>query len=175
MIYLTSGPANVFGMSRALQQAGYKGLIEHSTYGPQVTAAAKGDHVINTFATPESNTPQMAKIVATLHAAGVTQIGQPELAAYYSADMFIQILKAVGPDLTPERFQQVAAHFTYQIPGVVGPSYYPAGFQVGAPCGEMVYSDGTKWTLAAPYACYGTALKKQGSQYLPVPYPGGVS
>ena len=54
---------------------------------------------------------------------------------YYSADMFIQILKKVGPNLTPEAFQQAAANFTYSIPNVVGPTYYPAGFQTGPPCG----------------------------------------
>src|SRR5262249_44973449 len=117
----------------------------------------------------------MAKIVATLHAGGVTLIGQPELAGYYSADMFVQMLKKVGPNLTPEAFRQVAASFTYEVPGVVGPTYYPAGYQVGAPCGELVYSDGTKWTIAVPYACYGKALKKQGNQYVPVPYPSGVT
>ena len=65
--------------------------------------------------------------------------------------MFIQILKKVGPDLTPQRFQQVAGTITYSIPGVVGPTYYPQGYQVGPPCSEeLVYSNGTTWSVAVP-------------------------
>jgi branched-chain amino acid transport system substrate-binding protein len=174
-IYLEPGPANAFGMSRALQEAGYKGVIAHSTYAPQLVAEAKGDSAVNFFATAESSAPAMAQIVATLHAAGVTQVGQPELASYFSADMFVKILQKVGPDLTPQRFQQVASTFTYSIPNVIGPSYYPAGFYVGAPCSELVYSNGTTWTISAPFACASTALKKEGSSYVTVPYPSGVT
>jgi Periplasmic binding protein len=174
LVYVTSGPANAFGLSRALQQAGYKGVISHSTYAPQLAAQAKGDTVQNTFATTESNSPAMSQIVSTLHAAGVTQIGQPELAAYYSADMFIQILKKVGPDLTPQNFQTVAGSFTYSIPGVIGPTYYPQGYQVGPPCSELVYSNGVSWSVAVPYACYGNDFKKVGGKWVPVPYPSGV-
>ena len=135
-------------------------------------ATAKGDTVQNTFATTESPLPAMAKIVALLHAAGVTNIGQPELAAYYSADMFVQILKKVGPDLTPQAFQQTAKNFTYQIPGIVGPTYYPQSFQQGSPCGELVTSNGVKWTIAAPYACGTTNLKLENGKYVTIPWPG---
>ena len=169
------GPADAFPLSAALQQAGYKGIIHHSTYVPQLVAAAKGDQVGNTFATTESTTPAMANIVSALHAGGVTQIGQPQLSAYFSADMFIQILKKVGPDLTPQRFQQTAATFTYQIPGVIGPTYYPQGFIAGAPCGEVLYSNGTKWSVSVPYQCFGVEYKKVNGKYTPVPYPSGVT
>jgi ABC-type branched-subunit amino acid transport system substrate-binding protein len=175
LLYLAVSPANAFPLAKALRQAGYKGIIENSTYAPQVVAPAATEQLVNTFATTESNTPEMAQIVSTLHAGGVTQIGQPELSGYFAADMFIQILKAVGPNLTPEKFQQSASHFTYQIPNVVGPTYYPAGFQAGAPCSELVYSDGTKFTISVPYACYGKDLKKEGNTYVPVPYPSGIS
>ncbi len=172
VVYSASGPATAFGLCRALQQAGFKGVCEHSTYAPSLVATAKGDTVQNTFATTESPLPAMAKIVALLHAAGVTNIGQPELAAYYSADMFVQILKKVGPDLTPQAFQQTAKNFTYQIPGIVGPTYYPQSFQQGSPCGELVYSNGVKWTIAAPYACGTTNLKLENGKYVTIPWPG---
>jgi branched-chain amino acid transport system substrate-binding protein len=172
VIYSASGPATAFGLCRALQQAGFKGLCEHSTYAPSLAATAKGDTVQNTFATTESPLPAMAKIVALLHSAGVTDIGQPELAAYYSADMFVQILKKVGPDLTPQAFQQAAKNFTYQIPGIVGPTYYPQSFQQGSPCGELVYSNGVKWSIAAPYACGTTNLMLKNGQYVTIPWPG---
>jgi ABC-type branched-subunit amino acid transport system substrate-binding protein len=173
-VYLAVSPANAFPLAKALRDAGYKGFIINSTYSPQTVGASATEELVNTFATTESKTPEMAQIVSTLHAGGVTQIGQPELSGYFSADMFIQILKKVGPDLTPERFQQVASNFTYEIPNVVGPTYYPAGFQAGAPCGETVYSNGTSYTISVPYACYGVDLKKQGNSYVQVPYPSGI-
>ena len=172
VVYSASGPATAFGLCRALQQADFKGLCEHSTYAPSLVATAKGDTVQNTFATTESSLPAMAKIVTLLHSAGVTNIGQPELAGYYSADMFVQILKKVGPDLTPQTFQQTAKNFTYQIPGIVGPTYYPQSFQQGSPCGELVYSNGVKWTIAAPYACGTTNLKLENGKYVTIPWPG---
>jgi ABC-type branched-subunit amino acid transport system substrate-binding protein len=175
VITSTSGPSLAFPLATALHQAGYQGVIEHQTYAPQVVAAAKDTYANNTFATTESSTPAMQQIVATLHAGGITTIGQPELSGYIAADMFIQILKKVGPDLTPERFQQVAANFTYEIPGVIGPVYYPAGFQAGAPCGEEVFSNGTKWTIAVPYQCFGQDYKLENGKYVPVPYPSGVT
>ena len=116
----------------------------------------------------------MASIAATLKAAGVTDIGEPALYGYLSADYLVQLLEATGPDLTPQHFQQVASNFTYKIPNVVGPTYYPAGFQAGAPCGEMVYSNGTKWTVAVPYSCAGYNLKLENGKYVQVPYPSGI-
>jgi hypothetical protein len=38
-----------------------------------------------------------------------------------------------------------------------------------------VTSNGTKWTIAVPYACSTVVLKKQGSRYVSVPYPSGVT
>jgi hypothetical protein len=60
-------------------------------------------------------------------------------------------------------------------PGAVGPTYYPAGFQTGPPCGEMVTSNGATWSVSVPFGCYAnTALKKQGAGFVLVPYPSGV-
>jgi branched-chain amino acid transport system substrate-binding protein len=175
IIYITSGPLAAFPLAKALRQAGYKGVIMHSTYAPQLAGAAATQYVINNFATAESKTPEMTKILGTLKAAGVTNIGQPELAGYYSADMFVQILKKVGADLTPQRFQQVASSFTYEIPTAIGPTYYPAGFQAGPPCGELVYSNGTAWSQAVPYVCGTTDLKNENGKYVSVPYPSGIN
>ena len=172
VVYSASGPATAFPLCRALFQAGFKGICEHSTYDPSLVATAKGDYVVETFATTESTVPAMIHIASLLKAAGVTNIGAPALTGYYAADMFVQILKKVGPDLTPQNFQKAAQNFVYQIPGVVGPTYYPQGFQQGAPCGEMLYSNGVKWTLPAPYECFGQNLKLENGKYVEVPYPG---
>jgi branched-chain amino acid transport system substrate-binding protein len=175
VIFISSGPTAAFPLSKALRQAGYKGVIVHTTYAPNLAAESATDNVILNTASVESSAPAMAQIVSTLKAAGLTTIGEPELYGFFSADMLVQILKKVGPDITPERFQQMASSFTYQIPDVVGPTYYPAGFQAGAPCGEMVYSDGTKWTVSVPYSCAAYDLKKENGTYVEVPYPRGIS
>jgi len=176
LIDMTLDPSDAFPLGQALRQAGYTGLISQTTYAPQLAPAAKSMLADSTFATAEAtNLPAMKSIVATLKAAGVNPIGEPELVGYFSADMFVKILQAVGPDLTPERFRQAAASFTYQIPGIVGPSSYPAGFQVGPSCGEILSSNGTKWNIVEPYSCYSEVLKKNGSSWTAVAYPSGVS
>jgi Periplasmic binding protein len=173
-LFISSGPTIAFPLSRALREGGYKGIIIHTTYDPSVAAASATDDVILNTASVESTAPQMASIASTLRAAGVTDIGEPALYGYLSADYLVQLLKATGPDLTQQRFQQVASSFTYRIPNVVGPTYYPAGFQAGAPCGEMVYSNGTKWTVSVPYSCASYDLKQENGKYVQVPYPSGI-
>jgi ABC-type branched-subunit amino acid transport system substrate-binding protein len=176
MISLLLNAPNGFPLTKALRQAGYKGLIlQGSGYSTQLTAAAATTFYGNQWATVEAPTPAMTAIISTLNKGGVTAIGQPELAGYFAADMFVDVLKKVGADLTPQRFQQVASTFTYSIPTVVGPTVFPAGFLTSPSCSEIVGSDGTKWSVAVPYTCFNQSLKKEGSNWVPVPYPGGVT
>jgi branched-chain amino acid transport system substrate-binding protein len=176
VIWSASGATNLFGLIRSLQQAGFKGQFLHSTYSPQpaATGAAAGSTATQTFATAEESSPAMDKIKKTLAAAGLDPVGLSELGGYYSADMFVRILQKVGENLTPERFQKVASRFTYEIPGVIGPTPYPTAFKVGTPCGSMLSSDGTKWSVIVPYKCFPTALKKASSGWKEIPYPQGV-
>jgi branched-chain amino acid transport system substrate-binding protein len=166
-------PSNLLGLAGRLSAAGFKGIILHNLYAPQLTKAMAGQTAVSTMATTETNSPNMASIVATLKAAGVDPIGQPELAGYFSADMFVRILKKVGKNLTPATFQKAASKFKYEIPGVIGPTYYPQGYKAGGPCAQLQTSDGTKWTVNVPFACY-NELKKKGSKWVQVPYPQGV-
>ena len=176
VVFLVVAQSNVIGLGRALGQAGYKGIQTNAvSYAPQLTALATGWSAFTQFATPEATNANMQKIVTTLNNGGITtaQIGQPALAGYFAADQFVQILKKVGKNLTPESFQKAAAKFTYQIQDVIGPTVYPAGFKAGSPCGQLATSDGTKWSVTAPFACY-DLLTKKGNKYVQVPYPKGV-
>ena len=76
-------------------------------------------------------------------------------AAYFSADMFIQALKMLGKDITPERLQQALAHQTWQIPNFAGPTKYPAATQGSlSACSSLIENaDGTAWNTAEPYSC----------------------
>jgi ABC-type branched-subunit amino acid transport system substrate-binding protein len=176
VIFLVVAQNNVFGLGRALKQAGYNGIQTNAvSYAPQLTTLADGWSAFTQFATPESTSSEMSDIVATLAAGGIDedQIGQPALAGYFSADMFVQILKKVGKNLTPENFQKKAAKIKYSIDNVIGPTVYPASFKAGAPCGQLATSDGTAWSVTAPFDCY-DLLTKKGNKWVQVPYPKGV-
>ena len=116
----------------------------------------------------------MKTAVKTLNDAGITEIGTGELVGYFSADYFIKLFKATGKNLTAQSFQQTAAKYTFEIKDVIGPTYYPQGFQVGPSCAALSQSNGSAWEIAVPYECSQTALKKKGNTYTEVPYPGGI-
>jgi len=174
VVFLVVAPSSVFGLGPALSQAGFTGVDTNAVgYVPALASLTKGWQAFTQFATPESTSSQMAEINSNLKAAGLATVGQPGLAGYFAADMFVQILKKVGKDLTPEKFQAVAAKFKYQIENVVGPTYYPAGYKAGSPCGQLAESNGTTYSITAPFACY-DLLTKKGNKYVQVPYPKGV-
>ena len=174
VVFLVVAPSNVYGLGPALSQAGFTGVDTNAVgYVPALASLTKGWQAFTQFATPESTSSEMAAINSTLKAAGLATVGQPGLAGYFSADQFVQILKKVGKNLTPERFQAVAAKFKYEVKNVVGPTYYPAGFKAGTPCGQIAESNGTTYSVTAPFACY-DLLTKKGNKWVQVPYPSGV-
>jgi len=63
-------------------------------------------------------------------------------------------VKKAGKNLTPEAFAKVLTKFTYEIPGVIGPTKWPQSRTLGAPCGTLVTSNGTAYEITAPYKCY---------------------
>ncbi len=163
--YVVVSGINVLGLAKALKDANYPGVITDAvSYDPRLVARASGEAVFAQFDLPESSKPGISKVVDDLKAAGATSITQPMLAAYFSADMFIRILKKVGKNLTPEAFSKAASKFTYQIKDTIGPTKYPKAFKQGAPCGTLVQSDGTKYDIAVPYGCYSNYNYKSGKK-----------
>ncbi len=92
---------NGLGMVKALQQAGFTGVIQTVFYAPQLIVPLKDTYTSTGWATPESTAPAMKKAVKTLNDAGITQIGTGELVGYFSADYFIKLLQATGQE--PDR------------------------------------------------------------------------
>jgi hypothetical protein len=175
VVFLVLTTNNVLGLGRALSQAGYDGLQTNAVaYDPRLVQLADGWSPFTQFATPEAPAENMQEIVQVLTDAGITLISQPVIAGYISADMFVQILKKAGKNLTPESFQKAAAKIKYEIPDVVGPTYYPASFTAGAPCGQLTTSNGTAYEITAPYACYDLLTEKKNGKFVEVPYPKGV-
>ncbi len=149
---------NVLGLSKALLQAGFKGILTNAVaYDPALIAAAKGQSVFTQYDLPEdTSNPKMVQIVDDIVKAGTPadKIGQGTLAGYFSADAFIAVTKKAGKNLTPDSWAKAAAKFTYQIKGIIGPTKYPAAQTQGAPCGTLVTSTGTAYEITVPYACY---------------------
>jgi ABC-type branched-subunit amino acid transport system substrate-binding protein len=87
---------------------------------------------------------------------GTKPVGYSNVPAYFAADMFIQALKKVGPDITPEAVQQALAAQTWQIPGLAGPTEYPASTAVPTQWCQSVLQaapDGAGYTTLEPFAC----------------------
>lgn len=157
-IFLTTSIPNTLGLAKALPAAGYKGVLTNAViYDPRAVSIMKDNSTfIQTDATEDTSNAAMQQIVSNIKAVGGpnTAITLGMFYSYFSADSFIAVLKKVGKNLTPEAMAKVMANFTYQIPGVVGPTKYPAAQTQGAPCGTLVGSDGTKFSVQVPYACY---------------------
>jgi len=146
------------GLQTALDDAGFDGLATNAVlYSPLATALVKGGSVLTQFATPEAadTTPAVQEFLdAVEEVAGDEAVNQPTIAGYLAADMFIQALKKAGKNPTPEKVQKAASKLKYSIDGFVGPTNYPRGFKQGTPCGQLVGSDGTEWTVQVPFQCF---------------------
>jgi branched-chain amino acid transport system substrate-binding protein len=156
VIFVVTSFANVLGLSKALLQANFKGLLTNAVaYDPALIKAAEGQSVFAQFDLPEdTSNPRMAQIVADIGKVTTKGIGQAALAGYFSADAFIAAVKKAGKNLTPESFAKVLTNFTYEVKGVIGPTKYPQSRTQGAPCGTLATSNGTAYEITVPYTCY---------------------
>jgi ABC-type branched-subunit amino acid transport system substrate-binding protein len=165
VIFVTTAFSNVLGLSKGLLTAGFQGLLTNAvTYDPRLVSGAKGQTVFTQFDLPEDTAnATMQKITSDIKAvSGTAPITQATLAAYFSADAFVAALKKTGKNLTPEALAKAMGSMTYQVPGIVGPTKYPAAQTLGAPCGLLVQSDGTQYSIVVPYACYQDLNYKTG-------------
>jgi ABC-type branched-subunit amino acid transport system substrate-binding protein len=102
--------------------------------------------------------PGLTKMQADLnaYAPGTKPVGYSNVLAYFAADMFIQALKKVGQNITPQAMQRVLSTMTWGIPGLVGPVKYPASTVSPTPsCNELVLynTSGSGYTIVEPYVC----------------------
>ena len=169
VVVLGTSPGSSAGIAKGLNRSGFTGkIIGGAGFSPATTAAEKGVTEWSNIASPMSaaNNPQMKKIVAALVAAGVKQsaISGTSVQAWLQADMFVKIAAATAAHgkLTSQAFAETAKSFTYEVPGVVGPTVYPAAFIAPTPCSEMDTSNGTVWTVTRPYTCDSLFSLSQG-------------
>ncbi len=156
--YLVTSFADVQGLSKGLRQAGFNGIIVNpTTYDPRIVKAAESLEVYTQWSIPESapTNPNMQKVVDSIKKEDPNAtLSLATLASYFSADMFIQAVKAAGKNLTGPAIQKAASKMTYQIKNVIGPTTYPAGYTLGTSCAQLAKSDGAAFSVLVPYGCY---------------------
>jgi branched-chain amino acid transport system substrate-binding protein len=157
-IFLTTSVPNTLKLAVALPAAGYKGVLTNAVlYDPRAVSILKQNFAFTQFDVPaDTSNPAMQQIVANIKAVGGPNVSitQGMLSAYFSADAFVKVLQKVGKNLTPQTMAAAMKNFTYQIPTVVGPTVYPAAQTEGSPCGALVGSDGTTFSISVKFSCY---------------------
>jgi ABC-type branched-subunit amino acid transport system substrate-binding protein len=143
-----------------VKNAGYTGTFSTTLYGDFFTKTLGGT-VASALYNPDPS-PGMTQMQKDLEAfkPGTKVSSFSNAPAYFAADMFIQALKKVGKNITPEAVQKALATQTWQIKGLAGPTKYPASTVVSSPsCNALVQSDGTQWTTVEKFACSSKTFK----------------
>jgi ABC-type branched-subunit amino acid transport system substrate-binding protein len=170
--YLIASFNDVQGLSKGLRQAGFTGIIVNpTTYDPRIIKAAETLEVYTQWATPEAaaTVPNVQKVIDSIKKQDPeATLSLGTLAAWFSADMFIQAVKAAGKNVTTQSIQKAAAKMTYELKGVVGPTTYPTAFTQGTSCAQLAKSNGTTFDVLVEYDCYPTYVFGTGSSTKPV-------
>jgi hypothetical protein len=157
-VFVLGSNSSVAGVQQAVRATLYFGTFTNQLqYAPNLVAPAIGAFVmIGTAATETASTnPAMQQLVTDVHKIAPDQpIDQSVIAGYFSADMFLAAVKKAGKQLTVGRLLAAANHnFTYLVPHTVGPTKFPAAHGQPTPCGSLVFSNGTSYSVKVPYQC----------------------
>ncbi|HXY92073.1 MAG TPA: ABC transporter substrate-binding protein [Acidimicrobiia bacterium] len=157
-VFVAGSYSNVALMKRALRDAGFAGVFtDNIEYDPDLVAAASTSSVMLQTAALETapTNPAVQQLINDVKAvAPDVPIDQPVMAGYWAADLFIAALKRAGKDLTVASLLKAAnSSFTYRVPDTVGPTKFPTAHRAPTPCGTLVRSDGTAFTVQVPYTC----------------------
>jgi branched-chain amino acid transport system substrate-binding protein len=160
VVFVVTAFSNVTGIQSKLTELGYQGVLTNAVgYDPRLAAQFVGTSTyiqFNAFESAQQGNTAMQEIINDVRAVNPDQmLTQPVLAGYLSADMFVQMLKKTGRNLTQERFLRTAnRNFKYEPKDVAGPITFPAGHRTGGTCGTLVESQGTDYAIKVPFDCY---------------------
>lgn len=158
MVVTLESVSNTLGMYSKLKALGYKGILQDFTlYDPRLAGSTAGLVTEIQFAPYEeaSTNTAVQQMVTDLKAVdpGVV-LSQPAAAGYWSADLFIAMLKKAGPNLTRASFMRAAnAAFSYDFGGGVGTVRFPDYHSAMAPCQSFVRSNGHSFDVVIPLTC----------------------
>ena len=141
----------------AVKAAGYKGTFFDTLGQVTILAGPMAGTVTSNFydTTASAALSQMQNDIQAFKP-GTPLVAYSNVPAYFAADMFIQALKKVGRNITPQSVQQALANQTWSIPGLVGPLTYPASTATPTPaCSELLLdvSAATGFRDLEPYTC----------------------
>lgn len=160
VVFVVTAFSNVTGIQRKLTELGYQGVLTNAVgYDPRLASQFTGSSVFiqfNAFESAQQGNTAMEQIISEIRAVKPDQLlTQPVLAGYLSADMFVQMLKKTGRNLTAERFLRAGnKNFKYEPKDVAGRITFPKGHTEGGTCGTLVESDGANYTIRVPFDCY---------------------
>jgi ABC-type branched-subunit amino acid transport system substrate-binding protein len=158
--------ASEVAFNAAIHAAGYKGtVVNFDTYVPGLLQSQKsmadalaGVTVTTQIPPVEGGSPVITQIENDLKAAGLpTTLSLGELVGWFSADEFVQMLQAVGPNLTPTTFNDVinGKGWTYKpLDGDLGPVTFPADHNKPQPCSAVVTVENGQYKQLAAMKCF---------------------
>jgi ABC-type branched-subunit amino acid transport system substrate-binding protein len=157
--------ATAIKLKAAILQSGYKGIVyDYTTYVPgllesskDTAAALEGGYSNTQIPAAEEGKPATKQIATDLSAIGKQPfVTQGASVGYWSADLMVQMVKAISGDITADNFRKVAeGGFTYKpADGGIGEIKYPDGHFNPAPCAGMVQVKGGKYVSAVPFQCF---------------------
>ena len=156
-LLLQADPAAASSVARQLAVLAYTGTVgSDALYDPSSPGPAQGMTVLTDVAPIEQSTAANRQLVADVKAIAPDAAITPGVVdGYWSADLFIRVLRAVGKKLTVARFLRAAngGSFRYSVTATIGESTWPAMHTRGVPCGALVQSTGTRYVVAVPYRC----------------------
>jgi ABC-type branched-subunit amino acid transport system substrate-binding protein len=141
----------------ALKAVGYSGIF-YDTLGAQAALATSMAGTVTANFYNSAPNPGLTAMQNFMDAVspGTQLVGYSNVPGYFGASMFVQALKKVGDNDTPQAVQKALANQTWQIAGLVGPTQYPASTVIPTPaCLELLQasSNGSGFSLLAPYGC----------------------
>lgn len=141
----------------AVKAAGYKGTFFDTLGAVGVLAGPLAGTVTSNFynTSPNAGLTQMQQDFQSFKP-GTQLVSYSNVPAYFAADMFVQALKKVGKNITPQSVQQALDNQTWSIPNLVGPIIYPESTAVPTPaCSEILLdvSAAAGFQTQEPYVC----------------------
>jgi hypothetical protein len=156
VVFSVAGFTAVGALQDALRARSYPGVMTNLVqYSPALVVAARDTYVLTQFATPESapGNAAMRKIVAELATVTTDPVTPSMLAGWLAADLYVRAVRTAGPGASPARVARVAARMRFRVPATVGPTRFPDAFVRPTSCGQLVTSDASTYSIAAPYRC----------------------
>lgn len=159
VIYSQVPPGGSLAMFNLIKSGGFTGKLLSPYYSTILLKVLAGSYVFVSFAGFETKSAGIEQLKADVEAfkpgtpASLTLAG-----GYFGADMFIRAVKLAlksSKTLTTASVQQAASRMTYVIKDTIGPTKYPASYQIPVEnCAVLEYdADGTGFAIAQPYTC----------------------